>query len=438
MKIRDNISSTVYRIYKKDKRYVYYNSFMKNLGLNRSEIVNIQTLLIKKLINHAYYNTDYYRELFDQNNILPSDIETKEDLNKIPELSKELLRNNIEKLKSNDRFGKKLIKITTGGSTGLQTVLFYSKYYQEVSHGAWLRNNSIIDWNPSDKVVWFWGSPIDHVSHKNRILSKLSSYVNRRLVINTVNFSKDDLHKTFIKILKFKPKVIYGYASFILEFSYFLIDNNYEIPSVKIVVTTAEKLNNRNIIKKAFKSKVFDQYGCREIISIGIEVNDGEMLNTDDFVIQNKNFNDEIVLTSLYSYGFPLINYKPGDIGGELPEQKTTTSIPFPIMNLKIGRETENFLKENNIIISASALSTYLSTLDLNIIRHQIIQTNFNNFIVKYVSTKSTNILDYTKKMTRTLELYFNEEIEILFQQVDKINHEDSGKLLMFKRTFNI
>lgn len=438
MRIRDIISSIIYRVFKKDKRFIYYSFFMKNLELNRSEIVEKQTLSIKKLISHAYYNTDYYKEVFDNNNILPEDIKTKEDLNKIPELTKDLLSNNIEKIKSKDVFGQNLIRITTGGSSGIQTVLFYSKYYQEVSHGVWLRNNSIINWNPNDKVVWFWGSPIDHISPRNKLISKLASLINRRLIINTSNFSKNDLHNTFIKILKFKPKVIYGYASYILEFSQFLIDNNYLIPSVKIVVTTAEKLKNRNTIKKAFKCKVYDQYGCREIIAIGIEADEGEMYNTDDFVIQDKNINNELVLTSLYSYGFPLINYKPGDTGGEVFEKETTSLLPFPCMNLKIGRETDNFLKKNNVIVSSSALSTYLSTLDLKIIRHQIIQKSYNDFTVNYVSKTTTSISNYTEIMTRTLKLYFNEDIDITFQQVSSIKHEDSGKLLMFKRTFNL
>ena len=57
-----------------DKRYRYYDDLMKNLKLNRNDIIKIQNNLINRLIDHAYNQTEYYREVMDSSRLSPGDI----------------------------------------------------------------------------------------------------------------------------------------------------------------------------------------------------------------------------------------------------------------------------------------------------------------------------------------------------------------------------
>ena len=41
---------------------------------SKSEIAEWQNKKLTQLIEYAYRNTDYYKNLFDENNIVPSDI----------------------------------------------------------------------------------------------------------------------------------------------------------------------------------------------------------------------------------------------------------------------------------------------------------------------------------------------------------------------------
>ena len=129
MNLYEKILSLFYRVVKNDRRILYYTELSKNLNLNRNAIIKKQEKNLKALINHAYYKTEYYKKLFDENNITPKDIKTKDDLIKIPELTKQIIKNNINELKSKDNFSKKLVKVTSGGSSGEQAIIFYSKYY---------------------------------------------------------------------------------------------------------------------------------------------------------------------------------------------------------------------------------------------------------------------------------------------------------------------
>lgn len=425
-----------YRLFLNDNRFKYYKTLLNNVKLTRTEIISSQNVDIQKLIKHAYNETEYYKELFDSNKINPCDIKTNEDLLLIPPLTKEIIANNIENLKSKDKYGKKLQRVTSGGSTGVQAVVFKSKYFEEVSRASWLRNNALIGWMPGEKSVWIWGSPIEHAAQKKSVMAKLGIFLNRRIILNAYKYSTNDFPQWYETIVKFKPKVIYGYSSIILEFAQFLIANNLLLPSVKLVVSTTEKLNNREIIEKAFRCSVHDQYGCREVIAIAIESKKDEMLLTDDIVLLNTNESNEILLTAVYSFGFPLINYRLGDVGNIVGQPQLDNEFPFPIFNLKIGRITDNFINQDNVKVSSSAFSTYLSTLDLGIREHQFIQNDYKSFTVNFICTSSTDIESYKLKIQKCLEEYFGQKLSIKFQNVLSIEPEKSGKRLMFKRIF--
>ena len=120
---------------------------------------------------HAYNNTSYYKDLFDELNINPRSIKNKNDLKSLPELTKSIIINNIDRIKSNDNYGKELKKYTSGGSTGFQAVIYKSKFYQQMESAAWLRNNSIVGWNPNYKSAWIWGSPIENAKMRKSVFS---------------------------------------------------------------------------------------------------------------------------------------------------------------------------------------------------------------------------------------------------------------------------
>jgi len=256
---------------KKDRRYSYYDHLKSNLRLNRKEMIDLQNRSLSTLINYAYHSTSYYRALMDQNKISPSDIRTKEDLFSFPILTKSIIRENIDRIKSHDGYASTLNEVTSGGSTGNQARIYKSSYFEQFSRAAFLRNNLILDWYPQDKSVWIWGAPYEHEQLEKSLISRFGFFINRRCLLNAYNYSKDDFSIWVDKIEAFKPKILFGYASIILDFSKYLLTHNIWIDSIKRVVSTTEKLTDRETIKEAFRCSVSDMYGSREILSIAME-----------------------------------------------------------------------------------------------------------------------------------------------------------------------
>ena len=64
-------------------RTIHYLKIIKRMSnFSKSEIINWQNDKLKLLINHSYHNTEYYKKLFDDNRILPSEINSISDLKK--------------------------------------------------------------------------------------------------------------------------------------------------------------------------------------------------------------------------------------------------------------------------------------------------------------------------------------------------------------------
>jgi phenylacetate-CoA ligase len=438
MEIYEKIISAFYLLVKKDHRYKFYNDLRLNLKLSREEIVEKQNKSIQKLIEHAYNQTVYYKELMDSLHLEPADFKTKDDLKKLPPLTKQLIKKNISKLTSNDGHSKDLIKITSSGSTGEQGVIFRSRIYEDISRASWMRNNSMVGWFPLDKTAWIWATPLCYGSIFEKINAKFKALLNRKIMLNSFNYAEEDFPIWYQRILKFKPKVLYGNSSIIGEFSNYILNNNLSLPSIKMVVCTTEQLKNRELISQAFNCKVYDQYGSSEVIAIGIEVEENEMLFTDDVVVLNLNESNEFLLTPLYSFGFPLINYKLGDTGENACLNTISNKYPFPIMNLKIGRTTDKFLTENNRKISTSSLASYMAKFDLGIKEHKIIQSDYKDFEIFYIPDTSINVEKYYKTVSECLEGHFGKNLKVNYSEVEKLPVEKSGKVLMFKRTFKL
>jgi len=421
---------------KRDYRFRYFDWFINNLSMDQASLLNMQNDLIQNIVNYAYNHTDYYKQLFDKFKIHPEVIKNREDLKRISTLTKEDLSTYCESIKSDDKYGKKLVRITSGGSTGNQSVVYKSKYYIEMSYAASMRNNTIANWWPYDKVLFLWGSPIEFQNLQKSFLLRLSFKINRRYLLNAYNYGHQDFRDWAKLISRKKIKVIYGYATMLKDFANYIIKNKIKISGIRSVVSTTEKLTNRNIIEQAFNCKVFDQYGCREVLGVSIEDDSGNMLIADDNVVLNMGEDGKILITALHSYGFPLLNYEVGDIGLIASDEMNNTTLPFTSMRLTVGRETDNFITEKNKVISSSSISTALSLFNIKVIEQQVIQRGYRDFLVLYIPRTDFLYSYYQEILYKVFRKLFGSEIKIEFQQVDKIPLEKSGKKLMFKREF--
>ena len=95
---------------------------------SREEILRIQNEKIRKQVKHVYENVPYYRNLMEEKGLTPEDIQSVDDIKKLPFLSKADLREAYP-------YGllgvdlKDCVRIqSTSGTTGKRVVAFYTQH----------------------------------------------------------------------------------------------------------------------------------------------------------------------------------------------------------------------------------------------------------------------------------------------------------------------
>lgn len=418
----------------------YYSFFLKNISLQRNEMIGLQNKLVTRLISHAYHQTVYYRNLMDSLNLTPADITSKDDLRKLPELDKSTIRSHIDEIKSTGTYGRNLTRDTSGGSTGNQAVFYRSPHYTFMCNAALLRCFMLTGWDRNDRSTWLWNDIYDRTRLKESIVARIGLLINRIQVIDTIKRTPATYRNYVERISRFKPKVLFGNARMIADFAMFLKNESISLPTIRLVVTSVEKLAERDLIKSVFNSPVFDLYSSRECHGIAVEFAENIMCVCDDHVVLDINDNDECVITALHSYGFPLINYRIGDKAErvDLPHEISQPyNLPLSTMRIRIGRISEDFLTIQGEKVCSTALLTNISREELNVREQQIIQTGYQSFIVRYVPQQDTNPR-YRELLQNMLTDYFGDKCSITFEQVEEIPLEPSGKQLLCKRTFQL
>ena len=126
----------------------------KSQWWSQNKLIAYQNKKLRKLIKHVYVNVPYYNELFKKRGLLPTDIQTIDDLNKLPILTKEDIRNNFpDRIVARNIPRRKLLHFASSGSTG--EPLRYYKTPESYSYriACNLRGWYWMDYKLGDKFV---------------------------------------------------------------------------------------------------------------------------------------------------------------------------------------------------------------------------------------------------------------------------------------------
>lgn len=425
----------LYYNYKKQNRYNYFKELQKRDKLSLEELKQLQFEKLKALIIHSYSHIPYYTKVFKTINLHPFDIKNIEDFSKIPELTKQdLIAHQPEmiwpKLRTED-----MCYSATGGTTGEPIKVYKSIDDSEYGFALRYRSNAWCGWDISQKSVWFVSdlSRIKGTLEQSPWRKNLGTFIRRKLILDTRDCKAYAMKDWVEKIKKYKPKHAYGYCTLITEFARYVVENNIKISGIKSVYTTAEPLNERELISQAFNAPVYDQYGSSEVPCIAHECKNLNMhLNIDEIYtelidIPNSNGLKRIVCTPLYLYSLPLLRYDLGDV--VMPSDKVCScGLPYPVIELKIGRISDNLLSPGGALVATSSIGLCIAEVTDNVKQFQIIQENINDYVFRLV-LNDYNDYSVEEKLTSMLYLLVNSKnVNIKFEYPQEITPNKNGK----------
>ncbi|KTD88413.1 phenylacetate--CoA ligase family protein [Paenibacillus etheri] len=399
-----------------DPRYIQYgfshyfgkkiiNSKLKDLQAyhlgHDFDFESINRKKLFKILKYASKNSLYYKQLFIENQI---DIKNREDFFRIPFLDKSTIREKRNDIMVIPDTKDYISFVTTGGSTG-EPLGFYTLGSYDSEHQYFLYR--MFGYSPGDKILAMDGTiiPKDLLSKNIFWVRKSDEDIPYGSFALSSQYLTNENKKIYVKfILDFKPSIIRGYPSFIDSIAAYISDNNIELGlEIKGIELTSERFNDYQVenIKRAFNTKIINQYGHAEASVFGYSIDDTLMTYCSPFygyteVIGENGIHvqpgevGEVVVTGFNNYAMPFIRYRTGDLAAYDGLEKG-------IVRLKqISGRTQDYIYTDDmekVLLTAIVFGRHYKAFN-HIEKWQIVQNTPGEIIFKIIKNDDFSIED--------------------------------------------
>lgn len=408
--------------------YLYRRKTLSNLSelektqwLTTAQLKKLQLTKLKQLVKHAYNNIPFYKKRFQEAGILPEDIKELEDIKNLPFLTKQDVRLNLSTMVDNKNLRYSRI-VTTGGSTGVPLRLYMDERRRSYDYACMMRFQRWWGQDIGDRQAIIWGWPNEFV------IPKIKKILYNRIYLSAFDLSNTKMEHFYYKLLKFKPPLVWGYATAMYTLSKFLNDKqlNTKQLNIKTIITTGDVLYDhvRKFIGSVFNCPVANHYAGRDGGIIASECVCGNMhIHAENVIVES--IDSELTITHLENYVMPFVRYKIGDIG-TLDEEQCRCGRGLPILKSLQGRA-------NDILIAPSgkrvhSLSIVYIMKDIrNIRQFKVIQESKDKLIIKLVKESESVNVD-TEYIEQEIKQLMGFKVHTFFEFMKEIPKERSGK----------
>lgn len=274
------------------------------------EIKIIQYKKVKENLIHAYEHTKYYKRVFDEADISVYNFKNIDELDKIPVLTKKMIKENFDDLQADDI--NDYYSATTGGSTGkpLKVLLDRDSIYKEKAFIYHFWEKFGYDYKRS-KLATFRGVEYGKKFYKiNPLYNEIQ--------LDPCRINAETVKKYYDKILSYGADFIHGYPSAIDAFCKFAIQEKLKIKGkFKAVFFISENVYNwqKSNIENALGCPAAAFYGHSERAVFAEQVQQTGLYTFNNYYCHTElDSNGCIITTGLINKKMPLIRYQLDDI----------------------------------------------------------------------------------------------------------------------------
>lgn len=409
-------------------------------NLTIDDKMNYQFHELMDFLDYAKKKSKYYNKVYE--NIDLKKIKDINDLSKLPIITKEDIRKNIEDIVTiKNKHG---IEGHTGGTTGKSLVVLFTRedmmkrmatldhfksrvgFEHLIMKRATFNGKHIVPPNQKKKVFWRY----------NRAC--------KQMIYSSFHLSEENLKFYVESLNKFKPDSIDGFFMSICDVANYIERNNLILDFKPIAVfPTSETLTmpGRNLIERVFKCKVYDQYASSEGAPFITECKDQVLhieMSTGVFERINNN-DDEVVVTSFTTHGTPLIRYKIGDSVKLLNQQHICTcGLKSPTVESIQGRSLDFIYTFEKVKINGGNIANLFKNMPNALIHAQVVQNEIGTVEISLEVDKSRYKSEFDDLLKNEFNHKFGDSTRIIIHHVDKIKRENSGKLKFIKNNVSV
>jgi phenylacetate-CoA ligase len=338
------------------RAFHYLNSMIKRAYWNQDRLAEYQNKRLRKIIKYAYDYVPYYHKKFRKLGIKPLDIKTKKDLNRLPIISKDEIRENLKEMISKKFNVNDLKMLSTSGSTGEPLILYITGAESEFRKAKHLRANISCGQKLRDR--WVVITAPHHFGEATKLQRMLGFYAPTPVSVF------NDVSTQILTLERMKPDILDGYSSSLLILAKELKKREVGTIRPRFIIGGAELIDDysRHFVEKVLGAPFYDQYSSVELERMAWQcpVHQEYHMDVDAIIIQfvDKNGDEvstgergEIICTSLFNYAMPFIRYAIGDVG--IPSDGLCTcGRTLPLMKVVEGRRDSLLLLPDGRILT--------------------------------------------------------------------------------------
>lgn len=401
----------------------------------KEDIHALQLQSLRSLLQHAQDHVPYYRKLFAAIGFQPSDMHGLQDLQRLPLLTKALIRQHTEAMKADDAVG--LARFNTGGSSGEPLIFYIGK--DRVSHDVAAKWRATRWWGVDigDPEIVVWGSPIE-LGTQDKIKAWRDRILRTRL-LPAFEMSDTKVDAFLEQIRQTRPTMLFGYPSALSHFARRAQAKGLRLDNlgIQVAFVTSERLydEQRQQISQTFGCAVANGYGGRDAGFIAHQCPAGSMhITAEDIIVEILDAQGqalpagqagEIVVTHLASGDFPFIRYRTGDIG-TLAVHPCSCGRGLPVLLEIQGRSTDFVIAKDGTVMHGLALIYILRDMP-EVRAFKIVQESMDLTKIQLVPEGTLNDTA-RQKISTGFKARLGVDVVINIELVTAIPPEKSGK----------
>jgi phenylacetate-CoA ligase len=404
--------------YERYKRWLYDTETLSPGGLR--EIQEAELMKLVRFVRNLPFFREHYRE------VGKGAVRGLEDLHRLPPVSKELMRRNLEGMRTGSSPFD--IHVHTGGTTGTpMEVVFWRRDFQ--------RRIAMLDYY---REKWGFEKGMRRATFSGRIIANDSSrpfwrhntIINQRLY-STFHLAEENLGAYADDLRRFKPMMIDGFPSAIGRVARYMVEHKLELDDPpRVVFSTSEGLYDfqRDLIERAFGCKSANQYGSAEGAPIVAECPLGALHYDIRSGVIEPRASGDVLVTSFTTYGTPLVRYEIGD-SVELFDEPRTCSCGNnnPLVKSIVGRSQDFLVSPERGLVAVGLVDIFKKTPAV-FAKSQIVQRELGKVELLLVAEDEAVARPHLKTLDEEIRKRMGVKIEIEFKFVSDIEPERSGK----------
>lgn len=403
---------------------------------NRLRHYQLQKL--KELLVHCHKSVPYYQQIFAAMGFEPEEISSLSDIEELPLLTKNAIRDNADSLTSRALDREHLTPSTTGGSSGDPLSFYKQRYFsdaRELAFISMLWERTGYRFGRDRRMVFTGTIPRNSSGIEYRPATK-------ELICSTYKTSAQDFDYYYEELTSSGIEYIHGHVSSIVSFARHIMSKGNHYP-LKAVLGSSEKVYDfqRDMIQRAFGARLFSWYGQTEQVALAGECEHSEkyhvfpeyglleIVDGNGRVINAAGVVGEIVATGFNNYAMPFVRYRTGDMAMYAAGLCDLCHRRYKLLENIEGRSYEYVIDKhgNRISLTGLIFGQHFNAFS-KIIKMQIHQKEQGSIDIWIIPAADYETRLCEKEIRETIRRASGNGLSVSFSYVDQITNTEAGK----------